>query len=301
VVPWRNKLFDALTQANMGDSKEAVGLTIGTTLTKAAALDEVKAGSQIWADEDAAAWKVRGAGYMKDHEKVSSAASILKVYNCDMFKSKKKTTNIMSKIQFPSDLPQITRTETDGGFYVPQLIVVNFMIPLYQHSMMRKVEDGESMQFVMYITIDQDAYEGMRDNRSAAYTVLREWLQAHPTNQADYQNRGRLKAIPEILNVEDINLGMLRPVVVSNSAKPFLTGPKYHDYIKTDTYIEVDVDVHRYTYVARNTLGGMLGEIPKMLLRFGLTVEGREASELPEQLMVGITMKVDQKKALSID
>jgi len=284
----------------MGDSKDS-GLAVGSTMTKLASFDEVKNGDQVFADDSADHWKIRSGNYMKDHEKVASASSILKVYHCDMFKSKKKTPNIMSRVQFPTDLPQITRVDGDGGFYVPQLIVINFMIPLYSHSVMKKVDDGESMQFVMYVSIDQDAYDGMRENRSVAHTTLREWLQVDASSAADYQNRGRLKAIPEITNVEEINLGLLRPVVVSNSAKPFLTGPKYHDYIKTDTFIEIDVDVHRYTYVARNTLHGMLGEIPKMVLRFGLVVEGREAAELPEQLMVGIVMRVDQGKALSLD
>jgi hypothetical protein len=281
------------------DQKDKVN--VGSTISKVASRMEVESGDQCWADEPADSWKIRSVDFMSDKVKVTSDSSILKVYNCDMFRSKKKITDIMSRVNFPQDLPVVKRSADDGDFYLPKLIVVNFMIPLYSTNAFWRTDDGESVQFVFYIQIDQDAYDGMREDRNPAYRLLKEWLQVHPTAQEDYQNRGRLKAIPEIINVDEINLGLLRPVVLANSAKPFLTGPKYHDYIKTDDYLEVDVDIHRYTYAARNTLFGMLPEIPKMFIRFGLVVEGRNSDELPEQLLVGICLKGDQDKAFIIE
>eukprot|EP00475_Leptophrys_vorax_P016463 TRINITY_DN2290_c0_g1_i1.p1 TRINITY_DN2290_c0_g1~~TRINITY_DN2290_c0_g1_i1.p1 ORF type:complete len:285 (+),score=66.43 TRINITY_DN2290_c0_g1_i1:54-908(+) len=284
----------------MSDQK-AEALNIGTTITKVSSAEEVKVGEHCFSDESADHWKIRSVDFMSDKVKVTSEASILKVYNCDIFRSQKKVSHIMERMNFPTDLPQIKRSADDGDFYLPKLMVVNFMIPLYSTNAFWRTDDGDSIQFVFYLQIDQDAYDGMREERNPAYRLLKDWLQVHPTSADDYQNRGRLKAIPEILNVDEINLGLLRPVVLANSAKPFLTGPKYHDYVKTDDYLEVDVDIHRYTYAARNTLFGMLTEIPRMLMRFGLVVEGRNSDELPEQLLAGICLKADQNKALIID
>jgi len=281
------------------DQKDTI--TIGSTISRVNNAAEVKAGDHCFADESADRWRIRSVDFMADKVKVTSDSSILKVYNCDIFRSKKKISNIIDRVTFPEDLPVIERANDDGDFYLPKLIIVNFMIPLYSTNAFWRTDDGDSIQFVFYLQIDQDAYDGMREDRNPAYRLLKEWLQVHPTAADDFQNRGRLKAIPEIINVDEINLGLLRPVVLANSAKPFLTGPKYHDYVKTDDYLEVDVDIHRYTYAARNTLFGMLTEIPRMVLRFGLVVEGRNSDELPEQLLAGICLKADQEKALIID
>jgi hypothetical protein len=204
----------------------------------------------------------------------------------------------MQKLVVPPELvPDLSKSSND--FYCPKLIVVNFMLPLYSHSLMSSKEDGESAQFVLYFAVDQEAYDNMASSSALTpFKLLRSWLQADPLHEKDYQNRGRLKAIPEILNLPDLSLGMIiKKLVVANSAKPFLTGPKYHSFVKKDDYLEIDVDIHRYTYAARDTLHGLLPEIPKMYLRFGMVVEGRAANELPEQLLGGVTMKVDPRKA----
>jgi hypothetical protein len=243
-------------------------------------------------------WKVRSGNYMNDKAKVNSEGpALLKIAGADLFKSPKKMTHIMQRLAAPEGfLPELQRS---GEFYCPRLIVVNCMLPLYSHSIMGSKDDGESAQFVLYFVVDQDAYDKMSSSSAPApYKLLRSWLQADPTHEKDYQNRGKLKAIPEIMNLKEINLGMvLRKLVEANSAKPFLTGPKFHSFVKKDDYLEVDVDIHRYTYMARDTLSGLLPEIPKMMIRFGMVVEGRATNELPEQLLGGILMKVDPRKA----
>lgn len=281
-------------------AEEKSGVQIGSTLKHVGSLQEVQTGNMSYCDLSADQWNIRSESFLSNKVKKPSEQGLLKLHAVDLFKSKNKVPRIMERLSLPSGLPEIARDPHDGGFYVPKLIVVNFMLPLYSHSMLFTKEDGESVQFVMYYSIDQAAYDNMVNSDSNAWRVLKEWLQVDPTSEEDYQNRGRLKAIPEILNVNDIRLGALRPVVLANSAKPFLTGPRYHSYVKADDYLEIDVDIHRYAYVARNTLSGMLSEIPKMVVKFGMVVEGRSNDELPEQLLGGIVLKVDQTKAVSL-
>jgi hypothetical protein len=283
-------------------SEEKGQWVIGSSTRYTESIESLREETCAWTHVHADCFNVRSATFLEDKVKLPSEAALLKVYAVDVFKSKKKIPDIMSKLKFP-DLPRVERDEADGGFYLPQLIVVNVMIPLYSPSMLPiwKKEDGDTAHFVVYYVVDQNAYNGLKDEQTVAYRVLKEWLQVDPKDSEDYQNRGRLNAIPEILNVEEINLGLLRPVVLSNSAKPFLTGPKFHDYVKTEKYLEIDVDIHRYAYAARNVLDGLRVEIPKMVLRFGLVVEGRSEDELPEQVLAGIALKIDQNSAPSLE
>jgi hypothetical protein len=279
-----------------------MSLEVGQTMAKVDSVEQLRQQTNVWTHIHADVFNVRSATFLEDKIKLPSEQAITKVYAVDIFRSKKKIPHIMTRMKFP-DLPEVKRDDSDGGFYLPKLIVVNFMIPLYASSMLPiwKKEDGESAQVVVYYLVDQEAYNGMKDEPNAAYRVLKEWLQVDTKSSDDYQNRGRLKAIPEIINLDEVNLGLMRPVVQANSAKPFLTGPKFHDYIKTDQYLEVDVDIHRYAYAARNVLDGLLNEIPKMLFRFGMVVEGRSEEELPEQLLGGMALKVNQNSAKVID
>jgi hypothetical protein len=283
-------------------SEEKGQWVIGSSTRFVESLDDLRNDTNVWTRVQPDSFNVRSATFLEDKVKLPSDTSLLKVLAVDAFKSKRKISHIMNLMKFP-DLPTVKRDDSDGGFYLPQLIVVNFMIPLYSPSMLPlwKKEDGDSAHFVVYYQIDQDAYEGLKNEPNVAYRLLKEWLQVDPKSSDDYQNRGRLKAIPEILNVDEVNLGLMRPVVLANSAKPFLTGPKFHDYIKTDNYLEVDVDIHRYAYAARNVLDGLLLEIPKMLFRFGLVVEGRSEDELPEQVLAGIAVRINQNTAKSLN
>ena len=50
------------------------------------------------------------------------------------------------------------------------------------------------------------------------------------------------------------------------------------------------MDIHRYVYPARSTFFGLVSEIEKMQLDFGLVIEGKSDDELPEQMLAGIRL-----------
>lgn len=261
-----------------------------TTVHRVPTIDDLA--PETWTAISGTQFSVRqGPDYAKNKLKGLSEESIISVYGVDVFKTKKKATNILEKVIMPS-LPPL-KTSPEDGFYCPRMIVLNIMLPNYAPSNPlwgTAKEDGESFSFVVYYEITQEAYDGMKKELSPAHKLLKKWLQAHPTSKEHYEMRGRLKAIPILLNPNDISLGLLRPVVNTYNSKPFLTGPKYHTFIKTDKYIEVDVDIHRYVYPARSTFFGLVSEIEKMQLDFGLVIEGKSDDELPEQMLAGIRL-----------
>lgn len=118
----------------------------------------------------------------------------------------------------------------------------------------------------------------------------------------DYALRGRLKAIPVLRNPDDVNLGMaLKQMVRTYDAKPFLTGPKYHSFVKTDLYLECDVDIHNYVYPARKTFHSLLPEVPSMIIDFALLVEA-QGEEMPERVLAAIRLsRIHPERAITIE
>lgn len=71
----------------------------------------------------------------------------------------------------------------------------------------------------------------------------------------------------QLVNGDELDLGSTLSTVLKNyNAKPFLTGPKYHNFHEGKGYLEVDVDIHRFCYLARKVSVGFMDHLPKMVL-----------------------------------
>lgn len=278
---------------------------MGSSLAKVS-LDEVEAGAtHAFACTVGSTFDVRqGPSYEKTGKKAKSEENMCEVVGVDVFKSNRKLTHIMEHVIPPEDLTKPLTSTTDF-VYVPQLFVVNFMLPSYNPSNPlwgASVSDGRSYSIVMYIKILPEAVEAIKNDSYPAATLLKNFFQMDTKSNEDYLLRGRLKAIPVLLNPDSVNLGMaLKSMVRSYDAKPFLTGPKYHSFIKTDLYLECDVDIHDYVYPARKTLFSLLPEVPSMLIDFGLLIEG-QGDEMPERMLASIRLsRIDPAKAIDIE
>lgn len=283
----------------MSDVKQTNLLKLGCTTKKVDAKD---ATTNCWFPLCGSEFNVRSkVSDKKSKKKEISKEGILELYSVDVFRGNKKLTNIMERFELPQDIPKIERDENDGGFYVPQLLVLNFMAPNYPAPNAfwgTPKDDGESFSFVFTYIFTQKVYEDMKNDASPVHSLLKNWLQADPVSKEDYDMRGRLKAIPCLLNSEEVHLGMLKPLVSMYDSKPFLTGPKYHSFIKKENYLEVDVDIHRYVVLARSTFYSLVPEVKKMKLNFGIVIEGRFPEEMPEQMLAGCQIvKVDIQNA----
>mmetsp|Transcript_29872 Transcript_29872/g.70234 ORF Transcript_29872/g.70234 Transcript_29872/m.70234 type:complete len:135 (-) Transcript_29872:63-467(-) len=97
--------------------------------------------------------------------------------------------------------------------------------------------------------------------------------------------RDRFKAIPRLMNPDDADLnGAQKRLIGSYNAKPLLTRPQ-HELVLTEDYAELDVDVHRFQYIARQGADTFRSKVKKMVFDLGFVVEGHDDSELPEQLL----------------
>jgi len=110
--------------------------------------------------------------------------------------------------------------------------------------------------------------------------------------------RQRFKAITRIVNLESVNCNAAsKKLVQSYNGTPFLiktTSRFYHG----PHYFECDVDVHRFSYLARVGLAGVRETLKSVVFDFAFVIEGHSDSELPEQILSAARLsKVDMNSA----
>jgi len=174
-------------------------------------------------------------------------------------------------------------TADDAAIGVPPLWIVNFQIPAYPPPMPMwgKKEDGEGYSVVLYYALTEQAKDDLRHNATPAAKLLKSFIQ----HCGDEKMHGRYKSIPKIMNPDDCEVGRtVRSLIQSYNAKPFLTGPWCHQFIKGPGYVEADIDVHRFRFVARKGAHSFLESLRSMVIDIAFVVEGQDDDELPEQI-----------------
>lgn len=282
-------------------------LPAGVTLNRAVS------GGNTWCQLDGTSFQVRcGPNYKKMKGKKSSGPELFKFIGADCFSSPSKYIHIMQHIALPPYTPSsapaptsATASEGANGTTdakekktdssanglpagVLPYFVVNFMLPAYAPANPiwgATVEDGIGYSLVLYFVINERTKEAMcGPSPSAAIQLLQRFLSGHPRGSEVDEIRRRLKCIPRLANSDEVNLGLARSIVNSYNAKPFMTGPRCHTFYKGPDYLEVDVDVHRFSYVARKGAWSMWECLPEMALDIGFVVEADGEEEMPEQV-----------------
>jgi len=102
---------------------------------------------------------------------------------------------------------------------------------------------------------------------------------------------GRSKCFPVCMNFE--NIANMNQFVVKSlnryNGKPLLTAPK-HVFYRGDGYMELNMDLHRYSYVSRSLNRASRSIYNKAVLGLAFGVEARSIEELPEQLYACVSL-----------
>ncbi|CAM9296448.1 unnamed protein product, partial [Sphacelaria rigidula] len=242
-------------KGEMGDS--ACGLpSASSTMPRNDGLPE-SAPPHTWNNGDSSVFRLRGKGYMQDKMKVTPGETLYEVVGMDVFATEARIGNIASEVVMDSltkDLPQIP---VPG---VPPMLVLNVQLPSASPALMSAAEDGPGYQCVYYYRIKDSTVRAL-GNLDTATEGLRLWVEYCQRVGTDEVFQGRFKArcadistgarcVCVIANYE--NLG-IPSFVTKYNGKPVLIN-RSGNWIRGDNYFENDINVHRFSFIAKKGL-----------------------------------------------
>jgi len=252
-----------------------------------------------------------GPDYSSNKLKTNSDAFFYDVVATDVIEIPRKLHNIgrfidLNKIAPSSKLktdesPAGEGSQVDVDPFTPlpfeeKMFILNFLIPGYGpgNPLWGKAQkDGEGYALVIYYKMNDYGKKQMANLESNAAKLLHRFLTCGRGDTLVDQ----LKAIPQLLNAHEQEFNpVFRKIVTGYNAKPFMTGPTCHSFMRTNTYVEVDVDVHKYCYLARKACSGFLPDLGNMLVTLGVLLEGRGDEEQPEQMMGAVAISSAEVK-----
>lgn len=241
--------------------------------------------SNSWSPIESSTFRVRGQNYLRDKKKdFAPNFAAYCPFAADVFLSQRKIDHIARFV----DLPVIDSSEE-----LPSILVVNLQIPLYPAAIFQGENDGEGMNLVLYFKLSESYSKDLPVHfQEHVNRIINDEVERVKGFPLDTINpfRERLKILCRLVNGEDLHLSTTEKKILNTyNEKPVLSRPQ-HEFYLGENYFEIDLDVHRFSYLSRKTFAAFQDRFKLCKLDFGLTIQENKTENLPENMLCCIRL-----------